>query len=443
MVKEDRGKLKEVLVIAYGFPPVGGSAAIRTLKFCKYLPQFFWKPVVLTVKKPRVFDRDPSLLEDLPKDIEVYRTATIELPYSLYKTDKDSGKGYNPRFSRLRRFLSSIFRKARYTLLIIDERIGWVPFVILSGLKIIRKKKDIKLIYISVKPFSSLLAAIFLRKLTRLPLVIDFRDAWTGFNRYFWEGKPAYFRRIEGFIERLAVQGADKIISVNENIIKDLRNKYISCPRDKFVYIPNGYDPQDFEGGVLGSPKDVFRISYAGSLYAKRSPENFLNALKVLLKKNPHLKDRLRFEYIGKVTAANGGFFEDEEIKQVIELCGVLPYKECLNRIRASNLLLFIEDQVEISDRLFPSKIFEYVASVKPILALAKNGPVSDFIQRTNSGVVLDYRDVIGIKEELFSFIKGEHRNSIPSDSKKEILSDYSREALTKSLALVFDGLAR
>lgn len=440
MINSSRDKSR-VLMIAYGFPPVGGSTAVRVLKLCKYLPEFLWQPVVLTVKKPRVFEFDSGLLQELPQDIEIYRTPSLELPCSCYKgwvggSVKISAFSYFP----LKKLLGRWFKKLRYMLLMVDVRIGWVPFTVFAGYRII-KKRNIKLIYVAVKPFSSLLAAIILKKVTRLPLVIDFHDAWIAFNQSFWNDKPVYFRRLEGIIEKMAVRCADKIISVNENIVNDFRLRYSFCPKDKFISIPNGYDSEDFTEAISARDKDIFSITYTGSLYAKRSPENFLRALKMLLKEDPSLRQRVRFYYIGKVTVANKQFFDDECLKDVIELVGTLPHKECVKRIRQSDLLLFIEDQVDISDMLFPTKIFEYVASSRPILALAKKGLASDLIRESASGVILEDGDIPAIKDKIAGFIKDAAGSIIGQGSDKAVISRYSHEAGSKVLADVFNGL--
>ena len=42
--------MKNVLIISYYWPPSGGGGVQRVLKFCKYLPDYGWNPIVLTVK---------------------------------------------------------------------------------------------------------------------------------------------------------------------------------------------------------------------------------------------------------------------------------------------------------------------------------------------------------------------------------------------------------
>jgi len=80
--------LKKVLIISYYWPPAGGPGSQRVVKFVKYLPEFGWEPVVLTVKNGEFPYIDPSLEKDIPKNLNVYRTASWE-PFLLYKKSRN------------------------------------------------------------------------------------------------------------------------------------------------------------------------------------------------------------------------------------------------------------------------------------------------------------------------------------------------------------------
>jgi len=49
--KYGESKEKKVLYISYAFPPGGGSAVQRPLKFVKFLSEFGWKAHVISVNK--------------------------------------------------------------------------------------------------------------------------------------------------------------------------------------------------------------------------------------------------------------------------------------------------------------------------------------------------------------------------------------------------------
>src|SRR4030095_1104259 len=74
---------KKVLIIAYYWPPSGGSGVQRWLKFVKYLPGFGWTPYVFTPENPSFAVRDESLLKDVPPEAEVIKFPIWE-PYGAF-----------------------------------------------------------------------------------------------------------------------------------------------------------------------------------------------------------------------------------------------------------------------------------------------------------------------------------------------------------------------
>ena len=78
---------RKALIIAYHFPPAGGGGVQRTLKFVKYLRCFGWEPVVLTVQNPDFDHFDQELVDDIPCDIQVYKTSEINF-WRYYRIKK-------------------------------------------------------------------------------------------------------------------------------------------------------------------------------------------------------------------------------------------------------------------------------------------------------------------------------------------------------------------
>ena len=434
--------IKKVLFIAYNFPPAGGAGVIRSVKYCKFLPRFFWIPVVLTVKNPRVFEKDRTLAKDIPESVLVYRTAALQLPAKIYDkkpraAEKHSETGF---FKKIKKNLFKVFKQLSYACFCIDEHVGWIPFALFRGWRIIKADAQIKCIYVSVKPFSAVITGLALKKLTGKPLVIDFRDAWTAFTPYFWLDKPEYFRKFEALLEKRAVINSDLIISVSEKIIVDFQTTYSMLPKSRFICIPNGFDQEDFNSLPPAAASDKFIITYAGSLYAKRSPESFFSALKEIFAQEPQLREKIRFRYVGYNNSSSGYLLDDPDLKDIIEITGMLPYRECLLKMKESNLLLLIEDRVAVSDRIMTSKIYEYLASQKPILALAKEGPIKELIGKTHSGMTFDHEDINGIANAIRYFLQNDYREDIPTGF-KDSMNAYSRETAGKKLSEAFNAL--
>jgi hypothetical protein len=80
---------KKVLMISYYFPPYGGGGVYRNLSFAKYLPAFMWEPIVIAPKPKKYYWAfDYSLLKEVPEDVQVYRTASVEPFYLFSVLDK-------------------------------------------------------------------------------------------------------------------------------------------------------------------------------------------------------------------------------------------------------------------------------------------------------------------------------------------------------------------
>ena len=115
-----------------------------------------------------------------------------------------------------------------------DTEIGWLPSSVRAGLKII-KTHNIDVIYVTGGPWTSLLIAAMLKKLTRKPLVLDFRDPWVT-NPIFLI-KSTLSRKIESFLERNVVTSADHIVTNTEELRQDFLNRYSFLTPDRLTTI--------------------------------------------------------------------------------------------------------------------------------------------------------------------------------------------------------------
>ena len=108
---------RNVLYIAYYFPPLGLSGVQRTLKFVKYLPLYGWKPTVLTVGPTGYYAFDESLLKEIEEaQVNVIRTGSLDLNHMM------RGKGTVRMPSETMRRILQYFGDL---ILIPDTKIGW------------------------------------------------------------------------------------------------------------------------------------------------------------------------------------------------------------------------------------------------------------------------------------------------------------------------------
>jgi len=433
--------LKKVLILAYSFPPAGGGRVRRAMKFVKYLPAFGWKPIVLTVKKPRVDVYDYTLLKELPGDLTVIRTSSLELPNPFpalrQKTVNAVEKKDDFKF-KINTFVFRVLNKIKASIFIPDTRIGWIPFAVFRGIRIAKREK-IDAIMVTAEPFSSFISGVMIKLFTQRPLILDYRDEWSENNKYVFSEKGKILRKIEEFLEGICIRYADRVISVTDGIVDNFCKRYTQY-KGKFTCITNGFDADDFK--EMGKPKndrDTFTISYTGAIYKRRFPQRLFEAVFDLIKEKPELSRTLRLDFMGEICPETRYLFENSKIKELIRVHGFLNHKDAIDRIKDSNALLYIEDDINNSDRILPAKLFEYMAAKRPVLALVRNGTAKQTVIKGKIGFVADPTDMGELKKTLLELYDSYYKKGLEFRPDDEFINQFSRKDLTAKLASVLE----
>lgn len=402
-------------------------------KFAKYLPRFGWEPIIVTVKDVVYYAKDQTLLDEL-KGREIHRTESLDPLRLIYrlrnKSSRDKGKGLTSNSSLLEN-LNDLFNRWLY---LPDSKIFWWPFALSKSIQILKKEK-IDAVLTSSPPHSSHLVGFFLKKFWKVPWITDFRDNWTG-GELDRSPTPVH-RNLNRFLEHLTLRNSDKVISVSEFITQDLRRK--SGEGDsRFITITNGYDPEDFLGKKQ-TQNEKFTIVYCGTLCPVSDPRNFLTALRRLIRENPGLRDSIRVLLVGGHYGIDLPSMLDG-LDEVVELVGYVSHKESINYLLNADLLLFLIAPW-CTPGMIKGKLFEYLASRRPILALIPEGEAAEIIRASGSGVVIKPEDINGIEEGIIKFFhiwKGGGKSAL----KKDNIKKYSRVELTRRLAQILDEVS-
>ena len=443
--------MKKALIITYYFPPRGGVAVIRVQKFVKYLREFGWEPIVLTVRHNHVAFRDDRLLEELPSDLTIYHTPQPWVQ-KLIRYSQNKGQSRHSEqnsknvksSNRLRNgiylFLRRIKNRVNEIVFLYDDYMGWRP-IVLRSVKQILKDHNIDLIFTSSRPYSINVIGNTLQKKTGLPWIADFRDPWIQDKRYFNPPTPIHRLAAEREEKKTVIRAA-KIISVSEPMTTYFKRQYSFLPDNKFLTIPNGFDGDHFQEVNKKNPDpDKFVITYAGSFYLHQTPIWFYQAVRQFLEENSKTRDHLRIRLVGKSQKDYEAYPYDIGIGDVIETVGFVPNDQVFHHLLNSDVLLLVlfSDPKEY-DFVFSGKFFEYLPAKRPILALLNQGVCADLIARHDLGLCAGFNDIQRIKEaiaELYSqWQQGEFHFKGMSD---EALTDFHRRNLTRKLASLFD----
>jgi len=425
-------KEKKVLFIAYYFPPMGMGGVQRATKFVKYLPVFGWKPFVLTVKDVEYLAQDYSLLEDLPPETEVIRTGSFDplrisfILKSLFKKRKQKDEYDKDSTMRRSKLFSWLFFP--------DSKIGWLPFALLSGLKITREER-IDLIFTSSPPPSLHLVGYFLKLITGKPWVADFRDPWIG---YRFEIYPTWLHLfLKNRLAKLLVKNADRVISANPSITKRMTEQYSEAK--KIETINQGYDERDFDSGV-SKKSELFTIGYLGTFSPDCDPEPFFLALRNLIAQKLIPKGKIKFIHVGLSLRIDlDRLIERYDLKEVVKRKGYLPHRAALKQMESVSIFLLVTSENPL---IFPAKVFEYLTFKKPILSIVpQESEVGKLISKMKFGRVISPEDKNGIAEALLHYFSNFEKKTLSLSQNEQEINRFERKYLTSKLASLFDEM--
>lgn len=428
--------MRTVLMIDYFFPPVAGAGVQRTLNYVKHLGEFGWSPIVLTVHPGEHAITDISLLEAIPPTVGIARTASLE-PVRFIKRltkrpgDHRSAKEPGRYDGRPAWHGARWIRDIERWILFPDARIGWLPFAVARALAIGRHQR-IDAIYSTSTIVTSHLIANVVSKLLNRPWVADFQDWWVEDcvgSLHRWAGSQ---------VEHMILRNAARTTFATEPLRQLFHRKYPTIPLQRLVAIPMGFDPKAFQG-IKPIARSKFTILHFGSFYGPRSPGPFLKALAECLATDPVLAQRLEVLLYGKFDGEMLRLTEDlvreGHLNGIVHLAGVIPYKAGLQQILSADLLLLVTAPGKSGQTHIPSKLFEYLATGRPILALAPEGGAADIVQEANAGVVIDPTDVKRIRGAILELYGRWTKGELVFPVDPAVVAKYTWRELSARLA--------
>ena len=429
MSSKERMNKKKVLIITYYWPPAGGPGVQRWLKFVKYLPEFNVEPIVFIPKNPNYPIVDESLVSEVSKDITIINHPINE-PYKWAgffsnKSSKTISKGIIAD-KKEQSFIERAMLYVRGNFFIPDARIGWVKPSVSFLLDYI-KENNIETIITTGPPHSVHLIGLQLKQKLGVKWLADFRDPWTTIGYHKQLKLTSASKAKHKSLEKQVLNTSDQVIvtsSVTKAEFQNITNKPIQV-------ITNGYDneaPVDFE------MDSKFTLSHIGSLLSKRNPEILWQVLEELVNKNDNFSKDFQLNFVGSVSGNVIESIKNYNLSNYINKIGYISHKEAIKFQKKSQLLLLIEIDSEDTRCIIPGKLFEYMVSNRPIVAIGpKDSDVEKIITETNTGHYFNYSDYDSLKRIILEHYKAFQNNTLQSHPIG--LQKYHRKALTKSLA--------
>lgn len=431
-------KMKKVLIITYYWPPSGGGGVQRWLKFSKYLPEYNWQPIIFTPDNPDFHTKDPSLLKDVSKELEVLKFPIWE-PYTLYNKLFGGNKKSNNTQGLLegkskKSFLSDFFLWIRGNFFIPDPRIFWVnPSV--DFLKDYILDNSIEVIVTTGPPHSMHLIGLKLKKKIDIRWIADFRDPWVRWDMLNSFHLSYFAKRAHRRMESAVVRQADRVISVSDSWAEEIKQDH----EKKAYVVTNGFDQSDFTGKEKWA-NDKFRIAHCGLINRFRDPEGLWKVLSDLCSENEEFNDSLEILFAGTVEPqVIDSIRNNTVLAPKFKFEGYLSHEDVLDVYRSSSVLLLLLNRTENAKGHIPGKLFEYLASNRHILAIGDiNGDSANIISKTQIGETCGPEDLKAIKKAITSFFSHFKNGKFPD---KEKIEEYSHAFLTKKIVAILEDL--
>ena len=375
-----------LLVIVGEFPPVGGGGVIRIVKLIKYLAPLGWRVTVVCSDEPPLEHSDDTLLRELPDDLRVFRVAH---PLGRYGRGLTSAakQRMDPR-SRIFRILAAARSVARSPLAVPDR---WAPWALRLAHRPPGGLGRPDIILSSGPPHSVHPLAARLAERLQVPLVMDLRDEWT-LRPSHARNRP-WRRWFERRLEARSIRAASRVVTVSAASVQRYADRYPDQTH-KFVDIPNGFDPADLEGLFEGADQAIHgggtTIGYAGSFQASVDVGPIFDAIGAVVEESLAAGPSVRLELVGplsvdQVDAARRSIPADR-----LGVRPFVPHRQALRLMQGWDVLLIVADDGQAS---LAGKTYECLALRKPILLLAPEGPATELIRSTGTGVAADPRD--------------------------------------------------
>lgn len=407
--KTDRPENRNALILAWLLPPAVGVGVYRPTSFLKYGTELGWKMSAISGEAgANTGEAGQYLLGTLSDAVSIYRVPPAELTPSWRFFPRIDGGLLNA-FATLR-LASRTFKDSP-------------PSVVIA----------------SGSPFHTFVAAYFIAKGFGAKLVLDYRDEWTEGTRVFVQ-----LGNIDRFWEWRCLRSADAVFFATKSIRNLYQKSFPHLDTNRCQVLHNGWEPAEFApheklDEALSGPGRKSTLSYVGHAGPHCLPGNFLDVLTVVLARNSDLRKRIQVRFIGlKSPPATEQFscFENH-MPGILDLVDYVAKRDAIRMMCDSGVLLLLnEAHIE---RALTAKLFEYLASGRPILVYGNTGEIGHLMRELKAGVMIPVNDPDTLEQALL-MLENTSASKWRTPARDEFLKTHTREVLAKNL---FDILER
>ena len=424
--------MKKILIITYYWPPAGGPGVQRWLKFTKYLPEFGYEPHVYTPENPSYPIIDETLAKDINPKVKIVKNKIWE-PYQLAEKLNPKNKAYKGGHFEKKEsqsFMSKLSVFIRGNFFIPDARKFWIN----PSIEFIQdyiQKENIDTIVTSGPPHSLHLIGLGLKKSNpNLRWIADFRDPWTQISYHKELKLTSWAAKKHEDLEHEVMSKANLVLATSYTDGDNF--KKIGAKRVEVI--TNGFEEVKQE---TEKDKEYFHITYSGGLEMLRNPLSLWKAINDLSKSNSSFKNDLKLNFYGSLADDVKQTIVDEGLNSNLVVHGYVSHQESLDAINKANVLLLTNFDNVASKGIIPGKLFEYMATGNPILAVGPNdADVEKILLKTKAGEYFNHQEVEKIKSTILNI----YNQWLVNPKSKFMMNEnevqqFNRKNLTKKLA--------
>jgi len=448
---------RSAMLISGLFPPEAAVGVHRTVSLCRHLVHCGWQVAVITARPPEDSRLDDGLLDMVPSAARIIRTSAPDLPSLAAKILKGrSGRG-TPPAKRMRPASSDVGIRGdgnsrrslggavldwlSWWLHVPDGRSGWLaPALCGATWQGLHDRPDV--LFSSAPIWTAHIVAAVLSRLLDVPLVCDFRDPWCGswFRRIPW----ATHRHLDASLEKMVLRCSTRITCAWDGIRRHLAVRYPERAH-AITTILNGFDPA-FLDGTRPIRIDDQRcvLLHAGTFYGPRSPLPLFRALQRLQERCPQKARKILVALLGPPTYGERRIHElavDHGVGKIVRVMRPVPHRDAVAYLKGADVaLLFGQSGVEALASV-PAKVYEYVGTRKPVIAVGAGQEACQILDREGCPVwQVAADDPEAIASALADILDRHHDGTLaPSGPASTARSELTRDRMATALAAVLE----
>ena len=408
--------MRNILIIDYFFPPL--IADWRGVALAKLLPEFGWRPIIVSASETSGYQKDFALLQQVPPGTEVHRVS-------------------HPRPAKIRQNLRTRFRVG-YDFP--DSYRSWIEPAYREAKKILESNR-IDLLYSISPTFTTALVAQRLKRESGLPWVADFLDGWA-VNDFLHRSLDQSLIRPLARLMKTRIRWGEKSIlnAVDKTIVISWHVKERLCelhrvPGDAIEVINDGYDESVHHGlAPAGLYPGKLVITFLGSHYTE-----FQKPITIFLRAVAEADPAAEVVFVGRCAAPL------QEIANKIQSRNVtcvmhLPREKSLSFGLGSSFLFVVMPDYA---KWIPTKTYDYLRLGRPILGLVpEDGDAARIIREAKAGFVLPFdpeKMKTALRRIFADWKAGKFREFEPD---RKFIEQYERRHLIQRTVEILDQLA-